>query len=150
MNNDNVINTLNALTKVCFDSEQGFRACAARAVSGYLRALMADRADRYARAAQDLQQIVVCRGGQPLTANALSAAMHRGWVDARVVMRGTGDEALLTECERNEEGTVARYRAALEKDLPVSIYAILNHQYLGFLQNHELIKSVRDKFLIYG
>jgi uncharacterized protein (TIGR02284 family) len=70
--------------------------------------------------------------------------LHRRWQDIKSAVLGRDNDTVLNECERGEDAVVLQYRRALEKDLPTRIHNVLERQYLGALQNHDRIKSLRD------
>ena len=49
------------------------------------------------------------------------------------------------ECERGEDVALKSYRRALEKDLPLDVRTVVERQYQGVLQNHEVMKNLRDR-----
>lgn len=145
MERDAVIETLNDLVENCKDGELGFRTCAEHARSEALKALFTRRAAGCAEAAAQLQTLVARLGGPPDDGGSASGALHRGWVTLRGTLALDDDKAMLDECERGEDLAVARYRRALEEELPPEIEAIVRRQYEGALRNHDEIKALRDR-----
>jgi len=58
---------------------------------------------------------------------------------------GKDDDVIMKECERGEELALKSYRRALERDLPLDVRAVVERQYQGVIQQHELMKSLRDR-----
>ena len=56
------------------------------------------------------------------------------------------DLAILEECERGEDVAKARYKKALDAELPNDIRAIVQLQYNGVVQNHDQIRDLRDRY----
>lgn len=52
---------------------------------------------------------------------------------------------MLNECERGEDAAVARYREALQQNLPHDIHAMVQRQFEGAQRNHDMIKALRDR-----
>jgi uncharacterized protein (TIGR02284 family) len=144
MEKEDIIETLNDLIENCKDGEYGFRACADNVKSEQLKALLQRRADGCRQAAQELQSRVMRLGGSPDTGGSASGAAHRGWVNLRGTLSLDDERAVLAECERGEDIAVARYRAALDKELPLDIEQLVRRQYEGALRNHDEIKALRD------
>lgn len=139
-----VIETLNDLIENCKDGELGFRTCAENARSADLKALFQRRAHGCGEAAQQLQALVTRLGGAPDDGGSASGALHRGWVNLRAALAQDDDKAMLVECERGEDLAVARYRRALETDLPSEVEAVVRRQYEGAQRNHDEIKALRE------
>jgi len=146
MDNDEVISTLNDLIETSKDGEEGFRTCAANASDPQLKTFFSNRAQSCAAAVIELQDLVRAYGGNPETSGGLGGAIHRRWVDLKALVTGKDDKAVLQECERGEDVAVASYRRSLEKNLPVEVRALVERQYQGVLQNHDQVKSLRDRY----
>jgi uncharacterized protein (TIGR02284 family) len=144
MDREEVIETLNGLVENCKDGEYGFQTCADNARSAELKSLFARRAEQCREAAHELQTLVGRLGGTPDTGGSASGAVHRGWVNLRGTIAMDDDKAMLEECERGEDLALARYRGALEDDLPPEIEQTVRRQYEGALRNHDEIKALRD------
>ncbi len=146
MDNDEVISTLNDLIETSKDGEEGFRSCADNTGDPQLKTFFSNRAQNCAAAAIELQDLVRAYGGDPETSGGLGGALHRRWVDIKALVTGKDDKTILKECERGEDVAVTRYRAALEKNLPMDARAMIERQYQGVLQNHDQVKSLRDQY----
>jgi uncharacterized protein (TIGR02284 family) len=145
MDNDDVIDTLNDLIETCKDGAYGFRASAEHVKSPELRATFTDRARECDEGAAQLQTLVAQYGGKPDTGGSASGAMHRGWVAARGALSGYTDLAMLEECERGEDAAVARYRKALESDLPPEVRSVVERQFQGVKRNHDQVRDLRNR-----
>ncbi len=145
MKNDDVISTLNDLIETCRDGEEGFKTCAEDIGDGQFKQPFLTLASSCAASAQELKSLVISHGGDPETRSSLSGTLHRRWVDIKSAILGKDDEAILNECERGEDVAVKSYRRALEKDLPVDVRAVVERQYQGVIQNHDLVKNMRDR-----
>ena len=146
MQREDVVKVLNDLIETCKDGEYGFNTCAEHVQSAELRALFSDRARDCRRGAEELQALVTQYGGTPDTGGSATGALHRGWVNVRGSLAGYSDKAMLQECERGEDAAKARYRDALEEDLPEDVRRVVQSQFEGVLRNHDQIKALRDRF----
>lgn len=145
MKDSDVISTLNDLIETCKDGEEGFKTCAEDISDAQYRQPFLTLAAGCAASAQELTGLVLARGGDPETGSSLSGTLHRRWVDIKSAIMGKDDEAILNECERGEDVAVKSYRRALEKALPADVKAVVERQFQGVLQNHDLVKSMRDR-----
>lgn len=145
MTNEDVIDVINDLIENCRDGEYGFKACAEHTQSTELRDLFQSRARECNGAALELQTLVTQLGGTPESSGSASGAVHRGWVAVKGTLSGYSDLAMLEECERGEDVAKARYKKALEEDLPVSVQMVVTRQYDGAVRNHDQIRLLRDR-----
>jgi uncharacterized protein (TIGR02284 family) len=145
MDNDDVIDTLNDLIETCKDGAYGFRASAEHVQSPELRTVFTNRAQNCDEGAAQLQSLVAQCGGEPDTGGSATGAVHRGWVAARGALSGYSDQAMLEECERGEDAAVARYRKALESDLPPEVRTVVERQFQGVKRNHDEIRALRNR-----
>lgn len=150
MTNDELISTLNNLIETCKDGEEGFRTCAEDAMGLQLKTMFTTRSQRCATAARELQDLVRSLGGDPETDSSFAATLHRRWINIKSAVLGKDNEAILNECERGEDMALRSYRAALAKDFPAPIRAVVDRQYQGVLQNHDQIKLLRDQTKVTG
>jgi uncharacterized protein (TIGR02284 family) len=70
--------------------------------------------------------------------------MHRARTNLKTAVTGGDDKAILVECERGEDAAKAAYQEALRSDLPVDVQTLIQSQYKGVIENHDLIKRLRD------
>lgn len=145
MDKDDVIDTLNDLIETCKDGAYGFRASAEHVKSPELRVTFTDRAKECDIGASELQQLVAQCGGKPDTSGSATGAVHRGWVAAKGALTGYSDLAMLEECERGEDAAVARYRKALETNLPPEVRTVVERQFQGVKRNHDLVRDLRNR-----
>jgi uncharacterized protein (TIGR02284 family) len=146
VDNDEVISILNDLIETSKDGEEGFRTCAADISDPQLKTLFSNRAQSCAMAAEELQQLVRTYGGDPETSGGFGGALHRRWVDIKAVIAGRSEQAVLEECERGEDMAVRSYRNALERRLPPEVRALVERQYQGVLNNHDMVRGWREKY----
>ncbi|TMH07197.1 MAG: PA2169 family four-helix-bundle protein [Betaproteobacteria bacterium] len=146
MANKDIVDTLNDLVETCKDAEYGFTACAKHVESPELRNLFTQRAADSQRAANELQTYVVQYGGEPDKGGSATGALHRGWVAVRSTLVGYSDHAMLEECERGEDHTLAHYRKALKNEaLPEELRAMIERQCLSVQRDHDQVKELRDR-----
>lgn len=145
MTNEDVIDVLNDLIENCRDGEHGFKACAEHTQSTELRELFQSRSRECNGAALELQSLVTQKGGTPESSGSASGAVHRGWVAVKGTLSGYSDLAMLEECERGEDVAKARYKKALEQDLPADIHMVVTRQHDGAVRNHDQIRLLRDR-----
>lgn len=145
MDKYDVVSTLNDLIQTCKDGLEGFRTCAEDISNPELKAYFNDRAARCARAADELQDLVIDYGGYPATSSHLSATLHRRWMNVRSAITGKSDQAVLDECERGEDVAKHHYEDALKKGLPEDVRLVVERQYRGVQLNYDQVKGMRNQ-----
>lgn len=143
---DNVTSVLNDLIETSRDGEQGFRTAAEDTRNAELRTVFLARAENCAQAVADLRAVISRLGGKPQERGSIAGAVHRGWVNLKAAAGGRTDLAILEECERGEDVAKARYRKALEAQLPDDIRTIVQKQYEGVQRNHDQVRDLRDRY----
>lgn len=142
---DDVLATLNELIEACRDGEAGFKSCAEDIRDGELKQPFLSLAHGCNDAAQELSALLVSRGGNPERRHGRGTSLHRRWIDIKSSLMGKDDDAIMKECERGEDLALKSYRRALEQDLPLDVRAVVERQYQGVIQHHELMKNLRDR-----
>src|SRR5688572_10806020 len=142
MEKDDVIDTLNDLIETCKDGEEGFRTCAEDVERVDLKSIFERAAQRCAESARELQAQVLRLGGKPEQKSSFAGSAHRRWVDIKSAITGKDEAAVLAECERGEDVAKASYQKALEKDLPPDVRGIVQRQYQGVLEHHDMVRHL--------
>ena len=83
-------------------------------------------------------------GGQTDASGTVAGAIHRTWTNLKAALTGGDDKTILVECERGEDAAKSAYQDALQSDLPVDVQTLVQRQYKGVMENHDLIKRLRD------
>jgi len=143
---DETVSVLNELIETSKDGEKGFEKAAQDAHDAELKSLFAEGARRCHEGASELQALVRAEGGAPEKTGSAAGAVHRGWMSVKEAITSRDDKAILEECERGEDHAKAKYRKALEQDLPADIRAIVERQYQGVLANHDRVRALRDRY----
>jgi len=138
MNTQDVIATLNALLQTTKDGALGFRSCAKDVKSAKLAPMFEVSAQRCDTGAAELEAHI--RHFRQRT-----GALHRPWTNIVASLTGMDEHAVLEECERGEDAAMRAYGAALQKDLPAEVGAIVRRQYAGVKENHDRIRALRDQ-----
>ena len=145
LSDSEVLDVLNDLLENCRDGEYGFRTCAEELDGNpELKQVFLDRAEGCRRAGEELQRLVVARGGEPDSGGSATGALHRGWVHVKGSLGADSEVSMLEECERGEDAAVARYRKALKQPLPADVRSVVQAQAEGAQRNHDQIRNRRD------
>ena len=143
---DDTVSVLNELIETSKDGEKGFEKAAEDAHDAELKSLFAEASRRCREGAAELQALVRAEGGSPENTGTAAGTVHRGWMSLKEAVSSRDDKAILEECERGEDHAKAKYRKALEQNLPADIRAIVDRQYQGVLANHDRVRTLRDRY----
>lgn len=145
LDREDIVDVLNDLLETARDGEYGFRTCAEEVRPGPVQQVFETRAAQCAQAGVELQDLVLRLGGTPAEGGTAAGALHRGWVHVKGALGADSEKSMLEECERGEDAALARYRKALQQNLPPEVRAIVEHQARGAQANHDQIKQLRDQ-----
>lgn len=140
--NASTVSTLNDLIETCRDGANGFRTAAEAVGHSAAKMLFTSRIPIIEHATAELEAEVRRLGGEPETSGHVAASIHRGWIDLKSAVTGKNDAAIITECERGEQVAVTNYEAALKKQLPTEVHAMVERQYRGTVQNLEKVRAL--------
>ena len=140
----NVRGALNDLIEKCHDGEYGFQEASKSIGDPALRAELMQYSMQRREFATALQQALLGKGEEPPTTGSLSGKLHRGWMSARRAISSNDDYAILSECERGEDVSVAAYREAMSSDVPSDVDDLVETQYSAVKHVHDRIRSLRD------
>jgi uncharacterized protein (TIGR02284 family) len=146
ISNDDVVSALTKLVKTSNDGEQGFRSASERAQDTKLKSMFAEAGQRCAEGALELQYIIGEYGGDVDIGHSASGVMHNAWTSVKSAVAGDDDLGILEEVERAEDVAKARYREALEEDLPSDVHALVERQYRGVVENHDRVRDLRNGY----
>ncbi|CAJ0849677.1 hypothetical protein AMST5_00159 [freshwater sediment metagenome] len=140
----NVISTLTHLAEISRDGAKGFADAADAVKSSNLKSTLQSASRRCETGARELDTTISGLGGQTDDSGTTAGAMHRVWTNLKAAVTGGDDKAILVECERGEDAAKAAYQEALKSDLPADVQTLVQRQYKGVMENHDLIKRLRD------
>lgn len=150
VSNARTIAVLNDLSRLCKDSEKGFRVAAESVDNRGLKMLFKTYAQQRAQFAVELGREVERLGGEPRfergKGGSFLAVLHRGWIDIRAAMtigQQNSENFVLAEALRGENAAVQQYEKALKNGLPAAIKTAVERQYAS-------VKEVRDQVMRMG
>jgi uncharacterized protein (TIGR02284 family) len=138
------ISTLQHLAEISRDGKNGFLEAAQAVKDRKLQETFRAASARCEIGAKELDREIIRLGGSATDAGTLGGAVHRVWSGLKSAITGGGDRAILEECERGEDVAKAAYEEALETDLTPDLSTLVRRQYVGVVENHDLIKRLRD------
>lgn len=140
----NAQSVLKSLAEVSRNGQKGFATAAAAVKDEKLRGVLERASERCALGAKELEEAIGLLGGDPASVETTPGPIHRAWTNLKATIAGADNKAVLEECERGEDVAKAAYQNALEEDLPIYARDVIDRQYRGVLENHDLIKRLRE------
>ena len=142
---DHTVKVLNSLIETTLDSANGYKEAAENAQSSQYSSMFADRAQRRAQLASELQQEVRTFGGEPEDDQSLMGKAHNKFVDLKnAVMGGHDDTAVIDEVERGEDFIKGKFEAALRDDeLPMDARQVVTRAAESIRADHDLISAMK-------
>jgi len=138
-----VSSVLNNLIETCKDGEEGFKKAANEAKDSSLKQLFTKYSTQRAGYTSELQQLVQASGEKPTDSGSVSASLHRGWLSLKEKVSSSDDKALVEECERGEDAAMSAYKDAVGKNLPSNIQSVVQRQFSGVQEAHNLIRDMK-------
>lgn len=124
---------INELIRVTAESEAAFHAAVAAVRGDEARALLLDRAYRFARAAAALRAIGRDQAIEPPSLGHVSAPS------------GDDDASILSDCERREDRAIVAFRDALEAALPSNVRRTVEREFDSLLARLGSLRALRDR-----
>ncbi len=138
-----VLDVLNELIETDKDGEQGFRTAAEKVKDPSLKTLFAKYAQQRATYGKELQSAVTSLGGEPAESGHVSGTLHRGWMNLKEALATDEDKAIINEAEAGEDTAKKAYSAAVAKPLPIEVKAMVQKQYEGVLEAHNVVRDLK-------
>ena len=124
---------INELIRVTAESEATFHAAVAAVRGDEARALLLDRAYRFARAAAALRAVGRDQSIEPPSLGDVGAPP------------GGDDVSILSDCERREDRAIVAFRDALEAPLPTSVRRTVEREFDSLLARLGSLRALRDR-----
>ena len=142
VNREELLDCLNDLIQTCRDGENGFHTAAERVKDADFKMLLRNCSVQRAQFASELESEMRQLGGTRTKDGSVSAAFHRGWMNIKSVVRG--DEAILAECVRGDEGAIENYQRVLKNNLPPNVLPVVKHQFTEIKRSLERMRDLEQ------
>src|SRR5206468_11718396 len=116
--NKQTISTLNELIHTCKDRQEALRIAMDKANDRQLKALFRFYGKQRGRLLEELRTQICGLGSEQKPSDTSRSSSPRIWTKSQTALSGKGDEALVAQCERDEESAEQKYKGALKKPLP--------------------------------
>ncbi len=130
---------LERLLDACSNGVEGYRRAVASVISPQLHAVLNRNAVEREEIASVVTNMLVELGVKPEHRGTLAGAVHRGWLSALGATHA--DDAIVRECKRGEQATVAAFGEALAHDLTPEIRERVETQFTRVLSALERLTA---------
>jgi uncharacterized protein (TIGR02284 family) len=113
VNNNN--STIKSLAEITFDSIEGYRKAADKAVALDLKRVLTDQANKRQTTLDRLNDELARLGEDRVTSGSAAGGLHRMWVEITALFEN-GDEAAAHRVEEGEDHLAEKFDAALKRD----------------------------------
>lgn len=138
-----VLSAVNELIETDKDGEQGFKTAAEKVKDPSLKTLFSKYSAQRATYAQELQSAVAAMGEKPAESGHITGTLHRGWINLKEALTKDSDTAIINEAEAGEDAAKKAYSEALAKALPTDLKAVIQRQYEGVLEAHNVVRDLK-------
>jgi uncharacterized protein (TIGR02284 family) len=125
---DDVPALLNNLIEVCVDGEHGYLTAASDVDNTELATMFRRYGEQRAKFIKELSSEVVRLGGEPVDHGTVTGAIHRGWINVKSALTGSGTEAMVAACETGEDSAAASFEQAVDTNITGETREIVERQ----------------------
>lgn len=144
-NDDQALLLLNALIRAGHDAEKGYLTAADLVAEPELIQLFAELALQRTKFVGELEDRVRTLRSTPEKSGTIAGEAHQGWMKLKAENASNETHAILSECERGEDLSVAAYAGALKaRDVDKQTHEIFQRQYELVQAAHDRVKQLRD------
>jgi uncharacterized protein (TIGR02284 family) len=119
---------LNSLIEVCLDGEYGYLTAASDVDNTELAGIFRHYGEQRAKFTRELSAEVVRLGGEPVDHGTVTGAIHRGWINVKSALTGSGPEAMIAACETGEDSAAAAFEQAVDTNITGETREIVEKQ----------------------
>jgi uncharacterized protein (TIGR02284 family) len=119
---------LNDLVEVCQDGERGYLTAAGDVGNSELASIFRHYAEQRVKFAKELRAEIVRLGATAAERGTVSGALHRGWINVKAALTGSGSGAVIAACETGEDSAAAAFEQAVDTDIPGETRGIVERQ----------------------
>lgn len=145
MSTPDTISLLNRLIVTEKNGENALRAAAEEAHHEDLRASLIEYSRFFGASAHELQEAVRELGGRPAGLGTFGNTLHRTWMHIKATALGRDERVILDEIEADESAAEDLLADAVGWDTSPRIHAILERQYEGAYERHQVLRRLRQQ-----
>ena len=129
------------------DGRKGFAEAAEKLADGDGAALeprFREFSEQRASMAAELEVLAAKYGDHLDEDGSVAAAIHRGWMALKDMVKGSSPKGVLDAAEQGEDHAVKEYKKALDEDISVELADVVRRQLVQITATHDEVKRLRD------
>ena len=134
---------LNGLIEVCLDGERGYLTAASDVDNTELAGIFRQYGEQRAKFVKELSAEVVRLGGEPVGHGSVTGAVHRGWINVKSALTGSGAEAAIGACETGEDSAAAAFEQAVDTNISGETREIVERQARQVREAHSHLQRLK-------
>jgi len=146
--NEQVTEQVNKIIQTNLDRREGYEKAMDQVKDESLKSLFADCSRQSNENINELRQIVIQHGGDPVTTTTAAGDLYRVWMDVKAALAASNTKAVLQSCEKGEDIALNAYRDVAKATdgnaLPELVATAIHRQQDGILAMHNKVKALRD------
>ncbi|RYZ44506.1 MAG: PA2169 family four-helix-bundle protein, partial [Sphingobacteriales bacterium] len=112
--NERITEQVNKVIQTNMDRREGYEKAIDQIADESLKALFADCSRQSNENINELRQIVIQHGGEPVDTTSTAGDLYRVWMDVKTALAASNTKAVLQSCEQGEDIALKAYREVYE------------------------------------
>jgi uncharacterized protein (TIGR02284 family) len=145
MDDKHILHVIKDLIQTLEDGRKGFLEASESSKDPEVARVLLGFSQQRAELSSQLQTVGAGYGDSAYDqGGSVTGAMHRGWINLKTAIASHNAHAVLEECEQGEDHAVAKFRSALNEDLPSNVREVIESQFADVKVAHDRIRMLRD------
>lgn len=145
--NKKAIRALNELIEKNYDAEKGYKEAVTDVENHELKDYFTKSVEQRYEFGHELKAEIEKLGGTPEKGTSITGDVHRLWINLKSLVMGKDVEAVVNECERGEEATIADYEKVLKMDeIPMESKTVIDKHLQLIRSSLEHLEELKKRF----
>lgn len=145
--NKKAIRALNELIEKNYDAEKGYKEAVTDVENHELKDYFTKSVEQRYEFGHELKAEIEKLGGTPEKGTSITGDLHRLWINLKSLVMGKDVEAVVNECERGEEATIADYEKVLKMDeIPMESKTVIDKHLQLIRSSLEHLEELKKRF----
>lgn len=144
--NEHLVEQVNKIIQTNLDRREGYEKAFEQIKEPQLKSLFEDCCKQSNEYINELRQVVIQHGGQPVSDTSTAGDLYRIWMDVKSALSANNTKAVLQSCERGEDVALNAYKdvTGSADGVDGTVLSVLKRQENGILSMHNRVKVLRD------
>lgn len=150
MNNESnkkAVDALNELIEKNYDAEAVYKEAVTDVKNHELKDFFTKSVEQRYEFGHELKSEIAKLGGTPEKGTSIAGDVHRLWINLKSLVVGKDVEAVINECERGQEATIADYEKVLKMDeVPMEAQTVIDKHLQLIRSSLEHLEELKKRF----